>query len=203
MGRGPVVHLDRLRKAKMIEAILIHATGGPIADLNILDIGGGNGDIAEYFAHDNQVTILDVDDQRRTAGRARFHQAIDEEIPFGDNAFDIVLSHHVIEHIQNQRRHLLEIRRVMAASGLAYLATPNKSSPLMEGHRGNKQVLFYAEMGPLLSDAGFLVEEYGWRVAKFPETFYSEVRAARVLPAAVVKRLAFLFPSHMFVMRPR
>ena len=62
-GRGPVVHLDRLQKAQMIQAILVDHLGTDVAGLDVLDIGSGNGDISEFFARTNRVHSVDVEDQ--------------------------------------------------------------------------------------------------------------------------------------------
>ena len=170
-GRGPVVQLDRSQKARMITAIIEDYLRRPVAGYRTLDIGCGNGGISEYFARSND------------------HYAV-----------DIVISHHVIEHVRDQGLHLDEMHRVLKAEGVAYLATPNKSSPLMEGHVGNDKVLRYREMGPLFGRHGFESHEYGMRVVREPDRFHGEVHFWRFLPEATLKLLRPLFPSHMFVM---
>jgi SAM-dependent methyltransferase len=97
--------------------------------------------------------------------------------------------------------HLAEIRRVLKPTGIAYLATPNKSSPIMEGHIDNNRVLHYRQMGPLFRKHGFEPREYGVRVIQRPDQFHGEVRIGRFLPQAILRPLRPLFPSHMFVMR--
>lgn len=201
-GRGPVVHLDRLRKAQMIEAILSDHLGRPVVDFDLLDIGSGNGDISEYFAKRNRVRAVDVIDQRREPGAAEFVLVDSEHLPFPDNSLDLVLSHHVIEHVPDQAQHLSEIRRVLRSDGRAYLATPNRSSPIMEGHVGNELVLKWAQMHPLFAANGFAVVEYGWRVLCEPDKFFGEQRFGRFIPAVVARRLRRFYPSHMFVLIP-
>ena len=202
-GRGPVVHLDRHRKALMIEAIVADHLGMSLRDLDLLDIGSGNGDISEYFATRNRVWSVDVVDQRRSPGRAEFDLVDSERLPHDDGSFAVVLSHHVIEHVSDQPRHLEEIRTVLRPDGVAYLATPKRSSPIMEGHVGNEQVLRWNAMKPLFESAGFSVAEYGWRVVCEPGTFHAERRFGRFLPAAVARLLRRFYPSHMFVLTPR
>jgi len=202
-GRGPVVHLDRHRKALMIEAILADHRGMPLRDLDLLDIGSGNGDISEYFAAQNRVWSVDIADQRRSPGKAKFDLVDSEALPHDDGSFDVVLSHHVLEHVPDQRRHLDEMRRVLRPGGVAYLATPNRSSPIMEGHVGNEQVLRWNAMKPLFESAGFSIAEYGWRVVCEPDTFHAEQRFGRFLPPAVARLLRRFYPSHMFVLTPR
>lgn len=47
-----------------------------------------------------------------------------EATAFDDSAFDVVIANHVLEHVDDDRRALAEIRRVLAPSGLALLQTP-------------------------------------------------------------------------------
>jgi SAM-dependent methyltransferase len=64
-----------------------------------------------------------------TLGRERgrtnllFAQADGMALPFRDDAFDLVLSHAVIEHVPDAPLYLRECRRVMARSGRMYLST--------------------------------------------------------------------------------
>jgi SAM-dependent methyltransferase len=202
-GRGPVVHLDRLGKGRMIRAILEDYGHEPIRGRRILDIGCGNGGISALFSQENEVTGVDIEDKRRPEHRDFDFRLIDDEhLPFDDGAFDIVLSHHVIEHVADQGLHLDEIRRVLRRSGICYLATPNRSSPFMEGHVGNDSVLRYEHMAPLFEAHGLRVREYGYEVMTQPERFLSEKRWGRYFPAVLAQRLRPIYPSHMFVLRP-
>jgi SAM-dependent methyltransferase len=46
------------------------------------------------------------------------------DLPFADDRFDVVLCSHVLEHIEDDRRALSEIHRVMKPHGWAILQTP-------------------------------------------------------------------------------
>ncbi|MGH7664059.1 MAG: class I SAM-dependent methyltransferase [Gemmatimonadaceae bacterium] len=48
--------------------------------------------------------------------------AVGEELPFGDAAFDIVLSDNVVDHAENPKRIVDEMVRVLAPGGLLYFA---------------------------------------------------------------------------------
>lgn len=197
----PVVHLDRRQKARMIEAILADYLRRPVNGYRTLDIGCGNGDISEALAQSNEHHAVDVKDQRRNKDASfDFRLVTSERLPFDDEYFDIVVSHHVIEHVQDQHLHLQEIRRVTRPDGIAYLATPNRTSPIMKGHVGNKMVLSYGGMLALFREHGFHAHEYGSRVAGEPDRFHGEVRLARLLPAFAIRWLRPLFPSQMFVL---
>ncbi len=202
-GRGPVVHLDRFKKARSINAVLADHFGEPIKNKRVLDIGCGNGGIAELFSTHNCVSGVDVADQRKTReADFDFQLVTDETLPFPDQEFDIVISNHVIEHVSDQKLHLDEIRRVLKPGGFAYLATPNKSSPIMEGHVGNEMVLKYRDMQPLIRRSGFNAIEYGVDVARRPYDFEGEVMWAKSIPTPLLKLMRPLFPSHIFVITP-
>lgn len=201
-GRGAVVHLDRSNKARQIEAVVADFIGRPVVGMATLDIGCGNGGISDWLAEDNRHSAVDVADQRKGACDYDFALVSDERLPFDDDSFDLVLSNHVIEHVSDQQSHLREIRRVLKPSGCVYLATPNKSSPIMEGHVGNEMVLRYRQMAPLFRKCGFAVSEYALDVAKQPEKYAGEVAWARPLPRPLLKLARPLFPSHIFMLRP-
>ena len=200
----PVVYLDRYRKAQMIESILECFLDGPVENYRILDIGCGNGDISAYFAGKNEQHGVDVSDKCRVGNdNFQFQVVNSEHLPYEDGSFDIVMSHHVIEHVNDQELHLAEIHRVLKASGVAYLATPNRTSPFMKGHVGNEQVLHYQQIEPLLERGGFECTDFTPRVARQPDRFYSDMRIGRLVPAFLVSLLRPFIPSHIYMLRPQ
>lgn len=125
---------QRIQKARMIEAVLKDYIGKEIKDLKILDIGCGNGEIANYFSCQNQVYVCDIEDQRKNKKKTIFKllKKNSATLPFEDNFFDIVISNHVIEHIESkeQKKHITEIKRVLKNQSLLYLATENWFFPI-------------------------------------------------------------------------
>src|SRR5438552_17226312 len=49
--------------------------------------------------------------------------------PFPDERFERIVCSHVLEHLRNPRRALLEIRRIASPGALVEIATPHYSSP--------------------------------------------------------------------------
>lgn len=47
-------------------------------------------------------------------------------LPFKDNTFDGIISHHVIEHVDSDDFFMLEIKRTLKKGGFAILGTPNR-----------------------------------------------------------------------------
>lgn len=199
--RFTVINVDRSSKARMIQAILSDHLQGPIAGYRTLDIGCGNGGISESFAAANEHYAVDIKDQRfRKTASYDFRLVESERLPFSCGFFDVVVSHHVIEHVDDQHLHLAEIWRVLKPDGIAYLATPNRSSPIMRGHAGNQRVLRYRAMLALIEQHGFTGFEFGSIVVKEPDRFQAEVRFGRFLPLLLIRMLRPLFPSQMFVL---
>jgi len=198
------IHRDRVMKAKMIEAVLGHYLGRAVAGFELLDVGSGNGQISDYFNAHNVVSAVDIRDRRLVKDNGVDFRIVDSEVmPFEDNRFDIVLSHHVIEHVPNQDLHVEEIKRVLKPTGACYLATPNRTSPFMQEHRGNNQVFRYRDIGPFCVRHGFDVNEYAVTCLKDPGRFFMKERMPQFLPAFLLRRLRPIFPSHIFVLQSR
>jgi SAM-dependent methyltransferase len=134
MNRQPhavVDPLSRRPKARKIE-LLLGLEGRSDID-SMLEVGTGSGGIANYFGRYSRrpfhVKAVDVCDNRTVKDGYDFEIVEDVLLPFQDNAFDVVISNHVIEHVGNrsaQQKHLFELRRVLADHGVGYLAVPNR-----------------------------------------------------------------------------
>lgn len=99
----------------------------------ILEVGTGSGGIAHYFAtHPGircDVTSVDVVDVRGIKDGYAFRIVDGTALPFEDEAFDVVITNHVIEHVgarDAQRAHLRECARVLKRDGKGYFAVPNR-----------------------------------------------------------------------------
>jgi SAM-dependent methyltransferase len=126
---------SRAKKALKIERLLdLHARYAKSGNMiEILDVGTGSGGIAHYFAtHPGlkcKVEAVDTTDNRLLRDGFSFRQVSDVYLPFPDESFDVVISNHVIEHVgksPEQKRHLMELKRVLRHDGRIYLAVPNR-----------------------------------------------------------------------------
>lgn len=62
-------------------------------------------------------------------------QGAGERLPYGDELFDLVLSHEVIEHVQDDRSYVAELVRVLKAGGRGLIFCPNRLYPFeTHGH---------------------------------------------------------------------
>src|SRR5688500_3347762 len=61
--------------------------------------------------------------RERSMTNLTFARADGMALPFVDGAFDLVLSHAVIEHVPDAEQYLRECRRVLSSGGRCYLST--------------------------------------------------------------------------------
>ena len=119
------------RSAKVI-AFLERA--GVAVGGRVLDAGCGGGGMPLSLAEEvREVVGIDPINRFGDAGvrlarergirNLRFALADGMALPFADQAFDLVLSHAVIEHVADAARYLRECRRVLAPGGRVYLST--------------------------------------------------------------------------------
>lgn len=101
---------------------------------NLLDVGCGNGDrtirIADYLnVHMKNIYGLDCNDDRIIACKRMFNATnIDLEtdgMPYGDNAFDLVICNQVLEHLKNCRKVIDDLIRVTKKGGYIVIGIPN------------------------------------------------------------------------------
>jgi SAM-dependent methyltransferase len=119
------------RSAKVIA--FLERSGVAIAG-RVLDAGCGGGGMPLSLAEEAR-SVVGIDPVPRFTdagvrlGRERglrnLHFALADgmALPFSDGSFDLVLSHAVIEHVEDARRYLRECARVLAPRGHVYLST--------------------------------------------------------------------------------
>ncbi|MCG8531553.1 MAG: class I SAM-dependent methyltransferase [Desulfovibrionales bacterium] len=110
-------------------------------NLKVLDLGCNNGYGTMMMAKRcTQVVGVDVAAQAVEAATASHggpnieYRVIDgKTLPFGDNAFDLITSFQVIEHVELVEPYLREIRRVLRDTGHVVFTTPNRCIRLEPG----------------------------------------------------------------------
>ena len=95
----------------------------------VLDLGSGAGSL-KSFGYSCSVVSVDCDlDAFSNAFRpdANFHHVLGDggALPFAPGVFDLVLCHHVLEHVRNLSATLAEIARVLKPSGRLFVSVPN------------------------------------------------------------------------------
>lgn len=104
-------------------------------DGQILDIGCGIGAYLDKFrARGARAYGVDVDPDKlaqaaKEKGLATVAVSVSEALPFGDNIFDAVLLHEVIEHVDDDRQTIREAHRVTQRGGVVIVFAPNRLYP--------------------------------------------------------------------------
>ncbi len=117
------------RRLNMIRAYL------PMENARVLDIGCGIGTYVEKFrALQAQSYGVDIDLERVTRGNhekglATLALSVSEALPFGEQQFDGVLLHEVIEHVTDDRETIHEAQRVTKPGGVVIVFAPNRLYP--------------------------------------------------------------------------
>jgi SAM-dependent methyltransferase len=99
----------------------------------VLENGCGIGMYVEKLtAYAGSVIGLEFDFERTLESRERSQHIINaagESLPFPDDNFDIILSHEVIEHVQDDRTAVVEMVRTLKPGGRIILFCPNRGYP--------------------------------------------------------------------------
>jgi SAM-dependent methyltransferase len=94
---------------------------------SLLDAGCGSGRTMDELRQFGPVTGFDLSEQGVAVARARGHEATVarvEEIPHGDDSFDLVTCLDVLEHTPDDVRSLAELRRVTRPGGHLLVTVP-------------------------------------------------------------------------------
>lgn len=130
---------ERYRSAAEIISTQLGRRAGS-RDLRVLDVGCGEG-FFKFFLNDLKAKWHGIEIWE---DRARYCEELgykvhridmeQDDLPWPDAHFDVVLASHVIEHIHDVPRALGQMRRVLKPGGLLLVATPTKPplvAPLM------------------------------------------------------------------------
>lgn len=125
---------SRLRKGEKMIALL--ESRKPLRRARILEVGCCTGYLSAMLADaagpDGHVTGVDIHDFRHVKDGFDFMLVSGTALPFSDQAFDVVVSNHVIEHVgrrHDQQNHLAEMWRVLSPGGVCFLSLPNSWFP--------------------------------------------------------------------------
>lgn len=86
----------------------------------------------------------------REVPQAHLHLAACEHMPYGDDSFDLLLSHEVLEHVQDDKLSASEIARVLKPGGRAVIFAPNRMAPF-ETHGHYWRGKYYFGNTPLIN----------------------------------------------------
>lgn len=125
---------SRLRKGEKMIALL--ESRKPLRGARILEVGCCTGYLSAMLADaagpEGNATGVDIHDFRHVKDGFDFLLVSGTTLPFPDQAFDVVVSNHVIEHVgrrHDQAEHLAEMWRVLSPGGVCFLSLPNSWFP--------------------------------------------------------------------------
>lgn len=126
---APEVRNSQYAYAERLRSILDAGSG------RWLDIGCGHDFLPPWMrGHERglnlerwSVTGIDMDARAIARHRGLTHRVIGtgEQLPFDDNAFDLITANMVVEHVQAPNRLFAEISRILAPGGRVIIHTPN------------------------------------------------------------------------------
>ena len=99
----------------------------------VLENGCGVGMYLKHLAaYAREITGLEFDFDRAVEARQDTTGVVcaaGENLPFPDDSFDLILSHEVLEHVQDDHQAVKEITRVLRSGGRAVIFVPNRGYP--------------------------------------------------------------------------
>jgi ubiquinone/menaquinone biosynthesis C-methylase UbiE len=124
----PIRFIERKRIEKIAGLV------NPDDNDRILDVGCGTGDILiEIMKRNNKARLFGIDASaymtKRAAQRTRekIIKSVAERLPFENNFFDKVLCSEVLEHVQNMKKSIDEISRVLKPGGVFVISYPDEN----------------------------------------------------------------------------
>jgi SAM-dependent methyltransferase len=129
---GEPSYVWRAGQARRLQLIL-QAAGPQRLAGRLLENGCGVGMYVEHLRpRVGQVVGLEYDFARAAEAGQRspcITNAAGERLPFPANSFDVILSHEVLEHVQDDRQAAAEMARVLKPGGRIVLFVPNRGYP--------------------------------------------------------------------------
>jgi SAM-dependent methyltransferase len=102
--------------------------GGP---RRALDLGAGRGELSTSLeARGYAVTAVERYAAQFEASVPLVDADLNERFPFADESFDTAMAIEILEHLENPRRFLRELARILRPGGVAVVSTPNLTSLL-------------------------------------------------------------------------
>ncbi len=198
----------RRRQAQLILRLVSHYKSGG----RLLDIGCGPGFfLAEAKAQGWRVQGVDLSGWAKETARERYgidvFQGDLNGAHFPDKSFDVIVMNDVIEHLEDPKSALREVRRILKNDGILYLSTPDIESAMSRVLRAkwwgiNKYHLFYFSrktLEKMFHETGLKSVRYG----SYPRVFSWSYWTKRLETYPSFVRVAPEFVSRSFGLKDK
>lgn len=136
----------------------------------ILDVGCGLGFMLSGIDDKHEKFGLEVSSFACEHAKqyAAIYNSPIEDAPISDNSFDVVVSHHVIEHVDRPEEFLGKIKKILKNDGMLILSTPDFECVCARAYKENYRMLFdkthvnlfsFKSLKKMLLDFGFEVQD--------------------------------------------
>jgi SAM-dependent methyltransferase len=141
------------------------------SNLRILDIGCGTGAAAVDFSSFGWLCAVDRSRDALAFARSRGLQNVvgsdAASLPFAEGSFDLVIAFDVIEHVDDDRAMMSEIKRILSPGGAVAIHVP--AWPFLWSRHDevlqHKRRYTRRSLRTLIFESGFTIEHLGWASA--------------------------------------
>lgn len=142
----------------------------------VLDVGCGLGFLlsgisANWERHGVEVSAFAAEHASRYG---KIYQGYLEDAGYPDAFFDLVVIYHVIEHVQDPQKLIMEIRRILKPGGWLILGTPDFDSGAARRYGENYRMLHDKTHISLFSNDSMhrFLRDHGFRIEKVEYPFF-------------------------------
>lgn len=141
---GEFAQLDP--KTEVLATLIRARARAPIRRLLVVGCGSGieTAVLARALRADAIGIDLHAEFDPRAGAAVELRRGDATRLEFGDAAFDLIFSYHVLEHIPDYPKAIAEMHRVLSADGTCCVGTPNRQR--LVGYLGSKDATAYQKV---------------------------------------------------------
>lgn len=160
----------------------------------LLEVGSGMGHLVGQLSDTFEAYGMDlnhwaVKKSKEAAERSSLQTGSAQELPYEDGAFNVVIIKHIVEHLPDPAKAILEIGRVTDKNGILILATPNLGS-LLKPWKGDKWIGYQDPTHISLKEPGewlALIRAAGFEFVRVFADGFWDVPYIRFMPRSLQK----------------
>lgn len=160
----------------------------------LLEVGSGMGHLVGQLSDTFEAYGMDlnhwaVNKSKEAAERSSLQIGSAQELPYEDGAFNVVIIKHIVEHLPDPAKAILEIGRVTDKDGILILATPNLGS-LLKPWKGDRWIGYQDPTHISLKEPGewlALIRAAGFEFVRVFADGFWDVPYVRFMPRSLQK----------------